>query len=283
MTMKILFLSLTYPYPANNGHKMRTWSMLQALAAEQHEISLLTFAEAGEGADDGALRQICNSVQVIPLVSQSMAGGMDVAGRLRALARGLPYGVLRYRSDAMRTAIKLALENDRFDVLFVETPYALINVPGLSPVPILLDCHNIEHRLIERFIENERNPLRRFYARMECARLKAWEASAFMLAARVLVCSEHDRNVLKQMVPNANAVVVPNTVDTENYHGAEPGKNGAVLFTGGMDWFPNVDAVEYFSTKILPWVMKKDVAAEFMVAGRAPTEKYKQRLDALSH
>ena len=46
--MRLLFISLTVPLPANNGLKIRTWAMLRALAAEGHETTLLMFADADE-------------------------------------------------------------------------------------------------------------------------------------------------------------------------------------------------------------------------------------------
>ena len=46
--MRLLFLGLSFPLPANNGDKIRTWALLRALAAEGHEVSLLTFAREDE-------------------------------------------------------------------------------------------------------------------------------------------------------------------------------------------------------------------------------------------
>src|SRR5580704_2838623 len=101
--MRILFHSLALPYPATNGYKMRTWSLLQALAAEGHEITLVCFATSQEAAEDiRPLSAVCRSVEIVPQAVSSMSSRRNFQGRLRALTGRLPYGVARFRSETMR-------------------------------------------------------------------------------------------------------------------------------------------------------------------------------------
>jgi len=64
---------------------------------------------------------------------------------------------------------------------------------------------------------------------------------------------------------------LPNVVDTESYVPNFDSKGTSLLFQGGMDWFPNPDAVEFFATQVLPLVQKSFPTAVFIAAGRNPS------------
>src|SRR5439155_23008856 len=73
--VRLLFLSMTLPWPPNNGHRMRTWSLLRALAAEGHQTTLLAFAYPADlGGATGPLRQVCTRLEGVPLELASLAG-----------------------------------------------------------------------------------------------------------------------------------------------------------------------------------------------------------------
>src|SRR5205807_82998 len=66
VTMRLLFLALSFPLPANNGHKIRTWALLRALAAEGHEVSLLAFAREDETMEgQSSLGAVCRDVDIV--------------------------------------------------------------------------------------------------------------------------------------------------------------------------------------------------------------------------
>src|ERR1039458_10188053 len=105
-TMRLLVLSHFYPLPANNGTKMRTWALLRALAAEGHDVTLLTFADPHEAdGREAELRQVCNQVECLPWPLPSLSSSRKHAARLKAILSPLPYGVLRFQSEAMKQAV----------------------------------------------------------------------------------------------------------------------------------------------------------------------------------
>jgi glycosyltransferase involved in cell wall biosynthesis len=44
-----------------------------------------------------------------------------------------------------------------------------------------------------------------------------------------------------------------------------------IIFTGSMDYFPNVDAVTFFHREVFPTIRQKWPKAQFVIAGRNPT------------
>src|ERR1700691_5230657 len=137
--MRILFHSLTLPYPATNGYKMRTWSLLQALAAEGHEITLVCFATSQEAAEDiRPLSAVCRFVEIVPQTASSVSSGPNFQGRMRALIGRLPYGVTRFRSETMQRRLAGHIQTGAVDLIFTETSYSLINFPVSHNIPIVL-------------------------------------------------------------------------------------------------------------------------------------------------
>jgi glycosyltransferase involved in cell wall biosynthesis len=49
-----------------------------------------------------------------------------------------------------------------------------------------------------------------------------------------------------------------------------------VVFTGSMDWEPNIDGVEYFCREIWPLVLRRVPAARFRIVGRDPDPRVRR-------
>ena len=279
--MRLLFLSMTLPWPPNNGHRMRTWSLLHALAAEGHQTTLLAFAYPADlGGATGPLRQVCTRLEVVPLELASLAGGNGALDRLRALIGGAPYAAGRYRSPEMAGRIQSQLESERFDAVIVDTVFGTVNLPA-TEVPLLLNNVDVEHVVLERYARCEHNPAKRLYAWLEARRLRRFEAEACRRAAVAMPCSRADEAQLRALCPGLPLVVVPNVIDTTEY--APPGHDAGnvVLYQGGLDWYPNRDAVRFFASRILPLVRRALPSVRFVVAGRNPPAAFRREVQAV--
>jgi glycosyltransferase involved in cell wall biosynthesis len=145
----------------------------------------------------------------------------------------------------------------------------------------VLNKHDITHVIARRLITHERGTARRLYAETEARKLRTWEARACRTATAVLACSEHDRQILKELAPNARIAVAPNVIDVEAYRPAGPIESTTMLYVGSMDWLPNRDAVELFASTILPRVRARVPNAEFHVVGRAASSTFRRRLEGV--
>jgi hypothetical protein len=93
----------------------------------------------------------------------------------------------------------------------------------------------------------------------------------------IIACSEVDRNLLAPLSPRVPVFVVPNVVDTDHYVPADtPPDPCTVLFQGGVEWYPNRDAVEFFARKILPEIRRRVPGVIFRVAGRSPSDAFRR-------
>jgi glycosyltransferase involved in cell wall biosynthesis len=272
--MRLLFLSFAFPLPGNNGHRMRTWSMLEALAGDGLDVTLLTFGEPGEAeGHDVALRRVCREIEIVPMILDSLSSTEDYLNRFLGLVGVQPYAVRRFASTAMRALIHEHVARDSYDAVLCDTVFSAVNLPG-TRVPVILISHNVEHLVLQRYVTLERNPAKRLYAWSEMHKLRKWEKDTCRRAAIAMACSEYDRQLLSSLCPGLRVTVVPNVVDVDRYAPQREHNSSTILFQGAMDWFPNRDAVAFFVDRILPVLKQSSPHVRFVVAGRNPSPSF---------
>jgi polysaccharide biosynthesis protein PslH len=271
--MNILFVSTHFPVPANNGQSIRTLSIVRALASLGHKTTFVAFVLSVHPETIEPVASYCCQVDLLEMNRPYLSDQRNFFARLRCLLAKRAYSVERFRSGAMQQKIRAHLGKGSFDLIVCDSMYALVNVPDTS-VPIALHCHNAEYVIFRRYAEVERNPIRKFYAAIESFLIRRTERRACDRAAFAMACSENDRTVLRGIGMHKPIFVVPNTVDTDPPSPAnrrpESDRGLVLLFQGGMDWYPNRDAVEFFVGKIFPLVCCECPDVKFVVAGRNP-------------
>jgi sugar transferase (PEP-CTERM/EpsH1 system associated) len=137
----------------------------------------------------------------------------------------------------------------------------------------IADFVDVDSAKWRQFAEDSRGFLRAAYAH-EAARLRAFEARAGTLADRVLFVSNSEADLFRSFAaPGPEISVVPMGVDT-SYFAAAPHLGGAdaatLLFTGSLDYRPNVDAVRLCAEAILPRVRREVASARLLAVGHRP-------------
>jgi len=240
-----------------------------------HELAFVSFAPAVRPATLEPLLSCCSTVDLLDGSSKltNMSQRSDYFGRIRCLLSLKPYSVERFRSAAMRTRIRERLNEAPFDLILCDSLYVLLNVPP-TDVPIALNCHNVEHMILQRYAKLETNYAKKWYANFESRLMCETERSACARAAVAMACSDLDRDMIARLRPELPVFVVPNAVDTDSFqsptNGCGEDRPPVILFQGGMDWYPNRDAVEFFAHQILPLVRAVCPDIRFVVAGRNP-------------
>jgi polysaccharide biosynthesis protein PslH len=276
---QVLMISTSLPFPPTNGYKMRVWALLNCLLAEGCWTDLVCF---GDPADVDRYRndlsRLCRHIVAIPHRNAGLSAGVNLGRRLAALFSRYPYAVATSRSARMQAQIETLLDAGSYDLILLEETNLLANLPSKLAVPLVVDHHNAEHLLLERYVAHAENWPKALYAWVEARKLRFWERRATRRAKAVLVCSEHDRSIFRNLASNTCVIVAPNVIDADAYTPTydEGEENCTVLYAGGMDWYPNRDAVRYFVQRILPRLRTLVPAVEFVVAGRAPSADFKK-------
>jgi len=266
------------PYPTS-GARARNYYLLKALA-HRHTVSLLALvdiAEAGAYNDQSLPEDFAHITRVIPRPTPHSKRWQQ----LITAARGKSYLLNLFTSVEMQDALDTIMACDHYDVVLFES--VLISgyrVPG--NVKVVIDQHNIEHELLQRTYQHERMSLRRFYNWQEYRLIKQAEIERCRKANLILVTSERERLLLKSMLPRNVIEVVSNGVDTDAFRGmcAEQEVAKRIVFTGAMNYHPNVDAVLSFAQKCWPLIRAQVPDAGWQIVGRNPPPEV-QRLAEL--
>jgi glycosyltransferase involved in cell wall biosynthesis len=275
--VRILYVSIAYPLPANNGSKMRLWAVLRAMASVGHQVTLAAFAEPEEvDGTEQELQMVCKDSDIVPLHYARLSGGGSYLSRLRAIFSSLPFTIDRFRSDDMRLRLERRVRDRSFDVVICDNAYSAINLPA-SASPIVMNSQNVEYLILQRYAEQEKNPLKALYARLEATKLRRFEAVMYRRAACGMACSTVDAALVRQLCPGLKVFVAPNVVDVREYEIEAKEDPLAIVHQGGMDWFPNRDALEYFVRQIFPLVQKEVPGVRLIAAGRNPTPEFRAR------
>ncbi len=280
--MRVLFVALAVPFPPSSGQHLRNWALLRVLAEEGNEIGLISFAEPHEmGRDLGALRQICQSIDLVPLPSASGSRGRAYLSRLKALPSLLPSGASRFRSALLEASVRERLRRGAYDLVICDNIYMAVNLPHPLTVPVLLNKHDLTYVIVRRYLDHEPNPFKRAYGWVEYWKLQRWERQMCAGSTGVLVCSNHDRELLKPYCPAERISVVPNVIDAESYTPVTEDDGFTLLYMGSMDWIPNQDAVAFFISAIFPELRRQVPAVRFVVAGRKAPAKFLRRFEGI--
>lgn len=246
-----------------------------------YELSLLSFARPGENpAGSPALAELkkyCRRVELVP-----HPPARSKVARLRdSLFSPLPDLAKRLASPEFEAALDKMLEAEKFDVIQCEglemAPFVLARRASLT-ARLVLDEHNAEFLMQRRIFEQDwqsgwkRRPAA-IYSWLQARRLEKYERQALQTFNRAIAVSEPDRAALT-FIGNfiRPFAVIPNGIDLAEFNPDEKREEqpDSLVFTGTMDFRPNVDAVGWFAREVWPLILAKKPAAQFFIVGRRP-------------
>jgi sugar transferase (PEP-CTERM/EpsH1 system associated) len=269
--MRILMLAHRIPYPPHTGDKTRAFHIARHLA-KRHDLTLAFLVD--ERADLAGLPPLR---EIIPAVEFGrLWKPWSLLKGCAGLAAGGPLSLPYFRSRALRRRLSARLATAAYDVVYASsTPMA--QYARALDLPVVMDFVDVDSDKWRQYAERSRPPVSWLY-RTEGRRLQSAEAAVARWARVCLLATEAEEKLLKDFAPWARSAVMANGIDLD-YHQPAGGPSGqpVVLFTGAMDYLPNVDAVRYFCDEILPLVRREVPEARFYIVGLNPTPEV-QRL-----
>lgn len=263
----LLFLSHRLPYPPNKGDKVRSCHFLAHLA-KRYRVFLGSFIDdPSDWQHLDTVKRLCAEVHVEPIVPWSKRARSATA-LLSGEALTLPY----FRSRSLQQWVKSVVERERITQAFAfSSPMAqyVLDLPGLES---FVDFVDLDSAKWGDYAARRGWPASALYRR-ESRRLLAYEqAVAARAQASIFVTEEETRG----FVSAGRVVTIRNGVDSDYYSPSNafdspffPGER-PIVFTGAMDYWPNVDAVVWFAQEVLPLLTKVDPAIRFYVVGMNP-------------
>lgn len=273
--VRILWVKSGKLLPVDTGGKIRSYNLLRFLTKD-HEVTLLSYYGGRRDPDyEAALAREFPGSEIIYTAapdSNVLDRSLDYLWRL---PRPAPYAVSKFTHPAVRAKVVDWLSSGRFDVAVCDFLSASENFPSQLPIPCVLFQHNVESSLWQRMAAVESNPLKKLPYILESSKMTRYERATLGKFHHIIAVSERDRQQMLAMNPACEITVVPTGVDTRKFNVAPPSliEPPRVVFTGSMDWEPNIDAVEYFCSQIWPHIHIEFPDAIFQIVGRNPFAK----------
>lgn len=280
--MNVLLLTSALPYPATSGGALRVLGLIRALHSLGHTVSLLTYGDPAAGWKSTPLGDLCSVVHICDPPRRTSAQ------RIRALLTGQADIAGRLASDGYTTALRAMLKHGQFDVVQaegIEMAWALRIVRDTAPsLKRVFDTFNAEFQLQRVIAGIDASEIRHWpmaaYSWVQSHRIASFERAVMAQSDLVIAVSQEDANALKTLGAGRPICIVPSAIDPPDYADITPAPNvlpNTIVFTGKMDYRPNVDAALWFANDVLPAVRARIPDAQFMIVGQQPHS----RLDRL--
>jgi sugar transferase (PEP-CTERM/EpsH1 system associated) len=276
----ILFLAHRIPYPPDRGDKIRSWNILKHLGTLAR-VHLACFAD--DAADAAHL----------PGLRSAMGGNLGeahvevrrkskFAAAAEALRDGKPVSLTAFDSAALRRFVDRMLDRDDIDTLFVFSGQMAQFVPAGARQRFIMDFVDMDSAKFAAF--GGKGPMRWIHQR-EATRLLEFEREVAMRAGASLFVSPAEAGLFQRQTGAANVHSVSNGIDLGYYSPAADFERLPVqeepllVFTGQMDYRPNVEAVVQFADKVLPIVLEARPEVRFVIVGRKPASAVRKLAD----
>jgi sugar transferase (PEP-CTERM/EpsH1 system associated) len=263
--MRIFFACRRVPFPPDRGDKIATFHQIRHLAA-RHEVHVFCLGDGARDLDNvSGLRAIASSVTAVPV------GAFQIKLRAaKGLLLGQPLSVAALNHPKLHAAIRRQFEALRPELLIVYSSNVAQFAQPFTQVPRIMHFGDLDSLKWRQYAERSRQPLRSVYA-TEARRLLAYERRIAQSFSQSLVHTEIEKRDFERLMPALPVTVVGNGVDLDYFRPAGAAKqSGAIIFTGVMDYRPNIDAVLRFCNKILPLVQAEIPEASFTICGSRP-------------
>lgn len=273
--MKILMLTPYLPYPDSSGGQIRTQNLLKHLRRE-HDITLFSLIkDPSEKKYIPILeKDFCKKVYVF----QRSQKPFTIKNILKTGFSGQPFLVVRNLSSEAEKAIQTELEQNRYDLIHVETFYAMPHIPK-TQIPVVLVDQTIEYKVYQHYVQHTAPLFLRPLFNIDVLKLKYWERFYWRQADRVIAVSKADKEEMLKVEPNLNVDIVPNGVNLELFNKRKTtwqSKNPKLLFVSNFNWLQNTEAAQILIQEVLPKVQKSIPTAQVLIVGQHPPATLKK-------
>jgi glycosyltransferase involved in cell wall biosynthesis len=261
--VKILFLSSWYPFPPNNGSKLRIYNLLRGLSKE-HKITLLSFIDQPDiNLDSPEIHSVCQNVQVVkdkPFRSNSLNAYLGYLSLC-------PRSVVDSFSKEMQKCIERQIATRSYDLIIASQTSMARYCRAIHNVPILIEEVEVG-MLFDQFNQASSSWLR-FRKGLTWFKYRNYLAHLLHSSSACTVVSEQERQLIIRNVPcHALVEVVPNCIQLSDYQNVnESPQPNALIFTGSFRYHANYEAMIWFLTDVFPIIRAEIPDVNLVITG----------------
>ena len=262
----LLFLAHRVPFPPDRGDKIRSYHLLRHLA-RSWRVHLVAFVEdEEEGMVRGGLDPLAASIALVRRTKSRPRAALE------ALATGRPVSLTAFDDHAVQNAVGRALSAHAIDTAFVFSSQ-MAQYVDVFDGRVVMDFVDVDSAKFTAYADAAKGPMR-WLMRREARLLLAHDARVARTTAASLFVSEAEAALFRNLAVADRVHTIENGIDTARYDPAETRPEEAahplLVFTGQMDYRPNIEAVTDFVRDVFPVIRAANADAQFTVVGRNP-------------
>lgn len=259
--MHILFISWWWPYPADNGSKLRIYHLLKQLAT-RHQVTLLSFAEANEARpeDIAHMQEFCANVVAVPR-PHFQPGSMKA---LMGYASRWPRSLIDTYSPAAAQHVERICKTQAVDCIIASQLDTLRYLDCVPHIPAILE--EVE---VTQYYDWMEEASRRFRARLTVFKVERMLRATACRDVTMTVVSAKEQALIRSITGSRTRVdVIPNGVDTTiTPPTPTPPEPNTLIYPGAVTYHANYNAVRFFINEVLPLLRAKVPDVKFIVTG----------------
>lgn len=266
---RILFLAHRIPYPPNKGDKIRSWHFLEHLI-ENHDVHLGFYVDQPKDMVHVPFLK----AKVKSLCFRRVSRLSQLMGALVGLLTGRPMTLAAYPKDKLKAYVNNLFARNEVDLIFLFSgAVAPLVADKPDHIPIIADLVDVDSDKWAAYAKKSRFPISWIYAR-EARLLFGFEMEVANRSAATIFVSEAEAALFRQKLPDGSKAVVEHInngvnlgiFDLKRFEDVAVSST-AVIFTGVMNYLPNIEAVEWFVSDVWPIVRRSVPDARFIIAG----------------
>lgn len=278
--MKILFITNLLPYPFDNGGKIKTYNTLKILS-KSNEIDLMCFYEDEEDlVKKDHLYRFCKNIDCIkkPIITSKNINYM-LKLAIKNLFSKIPLVAYKYMDKKFENILISKIDKNNYDAIYIDHLQLGGYLDKIKKIDkkYILDEHNAESTIILRKAKQSKNIIKRMYFYYEYKRLRNFESYIINKVDKVIVLSEEDKNILKEISREKDEkfiqIPIPIEIDYEKSSSIKSSTHYNILFLGTLSWFPNSQGIEWFIDNVVPKLDRQKISYSLYVVGKDPSSK----------
>jgi polysaccharide biosynthesis protein PslH len=277
---EVLFLAHRMPFPPDRGDKIRSSHILKHLAS-LGPVHVATFAESETDlAQEPTLAALASSHCLVRRTKPLPLAGAE------ALLRGLPVSLTAFHSPRIEAYVAKILAERPISAIYVFSGQMGQYLPDDFAGRVVLDFVDVDSAKFEAYADAGNGP-RAWIDGREGRLLKVEEERLARRADVCLFVSDEEAELFaSRTVASLDIRALRNGIDSESFDPncvtPEPRMTSLpgprLIFTGQMDYAPNIAAAERAITRLMPAIRSAIPDASLHIAGRSPPERL-QALD----
>jgi polysaccharide biosynthesis protein PslH len=277
--LKLLFLAQRIPYPPNKGEKIRTFFQINHLVKQGHHVDIVFSSQTTE---DNELGDAIAKLLSVGVIKEKL--NYRWFRLLSGLLRNIPLSVCNFENGKLLKRLRHTVRNTKYDAIICTSSSMAEYVfksglnmeslrSGKRPM-LVMDFMDLDSDKWLQYAHSSPWPMKWIYKR-EAILLAKYENKIQRNFDHCFFISQNEVDLFSERNGSSqNVHVLGNGINIDAYHPADhqpENEDPVFIFTGVMDYKPNVDAVIWFAGNVWPLILEHFPKSRFFVAGMNPT------------